>query len=52
RLVIANCVHPTYRDALTDYYQRATARGGHTPHIIEEALGWHAALRTRGSMKS
>ncbi|HEY9214063.1 MAG TPA: acetyl-CoA hydrolase/transferase family protein, partial [Ancylobacter sp.] len=46
RLVIANCVHPTYRDALTDYYQRATARGGHTPHIIEEALGWHAALRT------
>ncbi|MBB3772934.1 succinyl-CoA:acetate CoA-transferase [Angulomicrobium tetraedrale] len=50
RLVIANCVHPLYRDALNDYYERALARAGHTPHLIEEALGWHAALRERGTM--
>jgi succinyl-CoA:acetate CoA-transferase len=49
-VIIANCVHPSYRDALTDYYQRAAARGGHTPHLIEEALSWHNALRERGTM--
>jgi succinyl-CoA:acetate CoA-transferase len=49
-VIIANCVHPQYRDALTDYYQRAVARGGHTPHLIEEALSWHEALRERGTM--
>lgn len=51
RLVIANCAHPDYRDALTDYVERALARGGQTPHIIEEALSWHAALRETGSMR-
>ncbi len=49
-VIIANCVHPHYRDALTDYFQRAVARGGHTPHLIEEALSWHNALRERGTM--
>ena len=48
--IINNCVHPTYRNALSDYYQRAVLRGGHTPHLIEEALSWHAALREKGSM--
>ncbi|MCJ8143698.1 acetyl-CoA hydrolase/transferase family protein [Ancylobacter sp. A5.8] len=51
RLVIANCAHPDYRDMLTDYVERALARGGQTPHIIEEALSWHAALRETGSMR-
>ncbi|WP_029005081.1 acetyl-CoA hydrolase/transferase family protein [Azorhizobium doebereinerae] len=50
RLIIANCVHPLYRDALTDYFERATARGGHTPHIIEEALSWHVKARETGAM--
>ena len=49
-VIIANCVHPSYRDALSDYFQRALARGGHTPHVIEEALSWHARLRERGTM--
>ncbi|MBB4020158.1 MULTISPECIES: acetyl-CoA hydrolase/transferase family protein [Alphaproteobacteria] len=52
RLIIANCAHPAYRDALSDYYRRALARGGHTPHVIEEALSWHAKLRECGSMQS
>ena len=49
-LVIRNCAHPSYRDALADYYARAVARGGHTPHVIEEALSWHARLREHGTM--
>jgi succinyl-CoA:acetate CoA-transferase len=50
--IIANCAHPSYRDDLADYYRRACSRGGHTPHLIEEAFSWHAAFRTHGSMKS
>ncbi|MBS7541314.1 acetyl-CoA hydrolase/transferase family protein [Ancylobacter lacus] len=50
-LIIRNCAHPDYRDALADYVARATPRGGQTPHLIEEALGWHAALRETGTMR-
>ncbi len=50
RQIIANCVHPLYRDALTDYFDRALTRGGHTPHLIEEAFSWHARARETGSM--
>ncbi len=52
RQIIANCVHPLYRDALTDYFERALARGGHTPHLIEEAFSWHARARETGSMRT
>ncbi|MBB4212192.1 succinyl-CoA:acetate CoA-transferase [Rhodothalassium salexigens DSM 2132] len=48
--ILARCVHPSYRDAMADYMARATARGGHTPHVIEEALSWHARLRETGHM--
>ncbi|MDI6835383.1 MAG: acetyl-CoA hydrolase/transferase family protein [Rhizobiaceae bacterium] len=51
QVIIANCVHPDYRDALRDYYVRASRRGGHTPHILEEAFSWHVALRERGTMR-
>ncbi|MBB6306816.1 succinate CoA transferase [Xanthobacter tagetidis] len=50
RLIIAHCVHPLYRDALEDYVARAGARGGHTPHVIEEALSWHVRARETGAM--
>jgi len=50
-LVIANCVHPSYRDQLADYFNRATARGGHTPHLLEEAFSWHVRRQQTGSMK-
>ncbi len=50
--ILKNCVHPDYRDTLGDYLTRATARGGHTPHILEEALSWHVALRDQGRMPS
>ena len=50
-VIIANCTHPDYRDALRDYVRRAKMRGGHTPHVLEEALSWHTRLRETGSMK-
>ncbi|MBB3593483.1 acetyl-CoA hydrolase/succinyl-CoA:acetate CoA-transferase [Rhizobium sp. BK529] len=50
RVVIDNCVHPKYRDVLADYLRRAMLRGGHTPHLIEEALAWQDNLRVNGRM--
>ena len=50
RCIIDACVHPTYRKQLDDYFERALARGGHTPHILEEALSWHVRRRETGSM--
>jgi succinyl-CoA:acetate CoA-transferase len=50
RLIIDNCVHPSYRDRLEDYFQRAVRRGGHTPHILEEAFSWHLDYMRHGSM--
>ncbi|OKH89435.1 acetyl-CoA hydrolase/transferase family protein [Thalassospira sp. TSL5-1] len=49
--ILANCVHPSYRDELGDYFNRAVVRGGHTPHLIEEAFSWHNNLRLHGTMK-
>ena len=51
-LIIRKCAHPTYRDMLTDYYERALkqARGKHTPHILTEALSWHERFEETGSM--
>lgn len=50
-LIIAHCVHPSYRELLADYVKRATARGGHTPHLLEEAFSWHLRKETTGSMR-
>ncbi|WP_313519784.1 acetyl-CoA hydrolase/transferase family protein [Pseudomonas sp.] len=50
RAVIDNCVHPSYRAALNDYFERACAKGGHTPHLLREALQWHIDLEETGSM--
>lgn len=50
RLIIDNCVHPAYRDALGDYFRRACAIGGHTPHVLRDALSWHMNLEETGRM--
>ncbi|MBV2133204.1 acetyl-CoA hydrolase/transferase family protein [Pseudomonas sp. MAP12] len=50
RAIIDNCVHPDFRDELNDYFERACAKGGHTPHILREALQWHINLEETGSM--
>jgi len=52
RLVIERCAHPDYRPALLDYLQRAEAGapGLHTPHLLTEALSWHARYLRDGRM--
>jgi len=50
RLIIGNCAHPSYRDALRDYYREALKAGGQTPHRLELAFAWHVRLRDTGSM--
>ena len=50
RAIIANCAHPDWRGALQDYFDRASALGGHTPHVLEEALSWHVRLQKTGKM--
>lgn len=49
--IIQNCVHPDYRNQLQDYFHRAVERGGHTPHILEEAFSWYQFQKETGSMK-
>ena len=48
--IINNCAHPMYRDALNDYFDRAAAKGGHTPHLLREALSWHVNFEEQGQM--
>lgn len=52
REIINNCVHPDYRPALQDYYERAlhSGRGMHTPHLLGEALSWHQRYEEEGQM--
>ncbi|MCA5006054.1 succinate CoA transferase [Sphingobacterium bovistauri] len=49
--IIENCVHPDYREELQSYFDRACERGGHTPHLLEEAFSWHLRLSETGTMK-
>ena len=50
RVIIDHCVHPDYRDALNDYFDRACAKGGHTPHLLKEAVQWHTNFDETGKM--
>lgn len=49
--IITNCVHPDFRAQIQDYYDRAVQAGGHTPHLLTEALSWHIRAAETGSMK-
>lgn len=50
KVIIENCVNPYYQSQLRSYFQRARSRGGHTPHLLEEALSWHIRYRETGTM--
>ncbi|WP_342247111.1 acetyl-CoA hydrolase/transferase family protein [Pseudomonas sp. OTU5201] len=50
RAIIDNCVHPDYRQPLQDYFSAACAKGGHTPHLLREAMSWHINLEETGRM--
>ncbi len=43
--------HPDYRPLLRDYQRIATARGGHTPHILSAAFAMHDTYRRKGDMR-
>jgi len=53
KLIIENCVHPDFKPMLQEYFRRAgqSSPGKHTPHILEEALGWHQRYLRTGSMQ-
>jgi succinyl-CoA:acetate CoA-transferase len=53
RLMIDNCAHPDYRPMLDDYVERAqhASFGGHTPHLLDEALSWHSRYVHTGTMR-
>lgn len=50
-LIIENCVHPDFRPRLASYFERACERGGHTPHMLEEAFSWHLDFQRNGTMR-
>jgi succinyl-CoA:acetate CoA-transferase len=52
RLIIEQCAHPDFRPALRDYFERSQrgASGRHTPHLLNEALSWHARYVETGHM--
>ncbi|MBP1165549.1 acetyl-CoA hydrolase/succinyl-CoA:acetate CoA-transferase [Chryseobacterium sp. PvR013] len=49
--IIDNCVHPDYKEELQSYFDRACEKGGHTPHLLQEAFSWHIRFSETGSMK-
>lgn len=49
--IVNKCAHPDYRSALKDYIERAGRKGGHEPHLLEEAFSWHTALEEKGTMQ-
>ncbi len=49
-LIIDNCAHPAFREALHRYAEQANKRGGQTPHVLEEALAWHIAANRDKNM--
>ena len=53
RLIIKNCAHPDYKEALTDYLELAivATHGAHTPHLMSQALSWHQRYLETGSMR-
>ena len=49
--IINNCMHPDYKEQARDYFNRAKAKGGQTPHVLSEAFSWHESLAENGTMK-
>lgn len=50
KVIIENTAHPDYKDVLSDYFREASAKGGHTPHILSRAFSMHERFEATGSM--
>lgn len=53
-VIISNCAHPTYKDALRDYFDRAMkgSLGLQMPSLPSEALSWHQRFLDTGDMRA
>jgi acetyl-CoA hydrolase len=53
RCIIDKCAHPTYKDYLTDYLDRAIKKTGghHEPQLLDECYNLHLKLEQDGSMR-
>lgn len=53
RVIINNCAHPDYKPMLLDYLKKGekATKKAHTPHVIKDALSWHARFVKTGTMK-
>lgn len=40
RLLVSNCAHPSFRDRLETYLNRAETGGGHAPHDLDIVFSW------------
>ena len=49
-LIIERCAHPDYRPQLRAYFGQAVRRGGHTPHVLEQAFSWHSRYQSTKTM--
>lgn len=49
--IIKNCVHPMYKDLLTDYL-RLGGNNGQTPHTLKAALSFHTEFLESGDMRN
>lgn len=52
KLIIEKCVHPDFKPALQEYFQRAQelSPGKHTPHLLKEMHDWHIRYVETGRM--
>lgn len=53
-VIISNCAHPIYKDALRDYFDRAMkgSLGLQMPCLPSEALSWHQRFLDTGDMRA
>lgn len=51
QVIIDNCVHPDYCAQLQAYFDQACARGGQTPHLMDQAFAWHLNYQRNKTMK-
>lgn len=49
--IIKNCVHPMYKELLTDYL-RLGGNNGQTPHTLKAALSFHTEFIESGDMRN
>lgn len=50
QVIVNNCVAEPYRTMLLKYINEANQLGGHTPHVLGQALSWHINYKTQGTM--